>query len=117
MDEFRIHWNANFAADKDYDLAHLWTGTDHDVHQGVAYLIHDGDTGQLVRTVSELTVPARGWRQVNRILAQYAPGARQGYVQVRQTSRNNPFIAYGIINDGAAPGQRSGDGAFLPSQQ
>ena len=79
--------------------------------------IHDGDTGQLVRTVSELTVPARGWRQVNRILAQYAPGARQGYVQVRQTSGNNPFIAYGIINDGAAPGQRSGDGAFLPSQE
>jgi len=78
--------------------------------------IHDGDTGQIVRTVSGLTVPARGWRQVNRILAQYAPGTRQGYVQVRQTSGNNPFIAYGIINDGAAPGQRSSDGAFLPSQ-
>ena len=79
--------------------------------------IHDGDTGQLVRTVNELTVPARGWRQVNRILAQYAPGTRQGYLQVRQTSGNNPFIAYGVINDGAAPGQRSGDGAFLPSQE
>ena len=39
---------------------------------------HDGDTGQLVRTVNQLTVPARGWRQVNRILAQYAPGTRQG---------------------------------------
>jgi len=26
------------------------------------------------------------------------------------------FLAYGIINDGAAPGQRSSDGAFLPSQ-
>ena len=78
--------------------------------------IHDGDTGRLVSTVSDLTVPARGWRQVNRILAQYAPGTRQGYVQVRQTSGNNPFIAYGVINDGAAPGQRSGDGFFLTSQ-
>jgi len=28
-----------------------------------------------------------------------------------------PFFAYGIINDGAAPDQRSGDGAFLPSQE
>ena len=78
--------------------------------------IHDGDTGRLVRTVSEIRLPARGWRQVNGILAQVAPGTRQGYVQVRQTSGNNPFIAYGVINDGAAPGQRSGDGAFLPSQ-
>ncbi|MYC82097.1 MAG: hypothetical protein F4X19_08405, partial [Acidobacteria bacterium] len=78
--------------------------------------IHDGDTGRLVGTASDLTVPARGWRQVNRILAQYVPGTRQGYVQVRQTSGNNPFIAYGVINDGAAPGQRSGDGFFLTSQ-
>ena len=61
-------------------------------------------------------LPARRWRQINRLLAQYAPEISQGYVRVRQTSGNNPFIAYGVINDGAAPGQRSGDGAFLPSQ-
>ena len=79
--------------------------------------IHDGDTGRLVGTVSNITLSARRWRQVNRILAQYAPGTSQGYVQVRQTSGNNPFIAYGVINDGGAPGQRSGDGAFLPSQE
>ena len=79
--------------------------------------IHDGDTGLLVGTASDIMLPARGWRQINRILARYAPGTSQGYVQVRQTSGNNPFIAYGVINDGAAPGQRSGDGAFLPSQE
>ena len=27
-----------------------------------------------------------------------------------------PFYAYGVINDGGAPGQRSGDGAYLPAQ-
>ena len=37
LDEFVAHWNSNFAAGQDYDLAHLWTGTDHDIHQGVAY--------------------------------------------------------------------------------
>ena len=79
--------------------------------------IYDGDTGRLVGTASDITVPSRRWRQVNRILAQYAPGTSQGYVQVKQTSGNNPFIAYGVINDGGAPGQRSGDGAFLPSQE
>ena len=37
LDEFESYWNANYAAERDYDLAHLWTGTDHDVHRGVAY--------------------------------------------------------------------------------
>ena len=78
--------------------------------------IYDGDTGRLVGTASNITVPARRWRQANRILAQYAPGTGQGYVQVMQTSGNNPFIAYAVVNDGGAPGQRSGDGAFLLSQ-
>ena len=37
LDEFVAYWNSNFAAEQDYDLAHLWTGTDHDVPRGVAY--------------------------------------------------------------------------------
>ncbi|MXZ34832.1 MAG: hypothetical protein F4Z21_06165 [Acidobacteria bacterium] len=78
--------------------------------------IYAGDSGLLVRTVNDITLPAHRWRQINRILARYAPGTSQGYVRVRQTSGNNPFIAYGVINDGGAPGQRSGDGAFLPSR-
>ena len=37
LDEFVAYWNSNFAAEQDYDLAHLWTGTDDDVPRGVAY--------------------------------------------------------------------------------
>ena len=77
--------------------------------------IYNGETGNLVRTISR-TVPARGWHQINGILRTHARGTTQGYVQVRKLSGNNPFLAYGVINDGGAPGQRSGDGAFLPSQ-
>ena len=77
--------------------------------------IYDGDTGGLVNTVGGIGVPARGWHQINRILRDYAPGITQGYVRVRKTAGNNPFLAYGVINDGGAPGQRSGDGAYLPS--
>ena len=77
--------------------------------------IYDGETGNLVRTISR-TVPARGWHQINGILGAYARGTQQGYVQIRKLSGNNPFLAYGVINDGGAPGERSGDGAFLPSQ-
>ena len=72
--------------------------------------------GMLVNTVTGLRVPAGGWRQINSILAGYAPETRQGYVRITKISGNNPFLAYGIINDGGAPGQRSGDGAFLPAR-
>ena len=29
----------------------------------------------------------------------------------------NPFLAYGVVNDGGAPGQRSGDGAYVPARK
>ncbi len=76
--------------------------------------LYDGETGILVNTITD-TAPARGWRQINGILDNYAPGTTQGYVQIRKISGNNPFLAYGVINDGAAPGQRSGDGAYAGS--
>ena len=79
--------------------------------------IYDGATGQLVNTVTGSRVPAQGWYQINGILDRYAPGTTQGYVKIRKSSGNNPFLAYGVINDGGAPGQRSGDGAYLPARE
>ncbi len=76
--------------------------------------IYDGVTGILVTTVN-VTVASKKWYQIGAILT-YAPGTTQGYVKVRKTSGNNPFITYGVINDGAGPGQRSGDGAYIPAQ-
>ena len=32
-------------------------------------------------------------------------------------SGNNSFLAYGVVNDGGAPGERSGDGAYLPAME
>ena len=79
--------------------------------------IYDGGTRMLANTVTGLTVPAGGWYQINGILGNYAPGTTQGYVRISKISGNNPFLAYGIINDGGAPGQRSGDGAYLPPRE
>ncbi|MDE2756550.1 MAG: hypothetical protein OXI92_08395 [Acidobacteriota bacterium] len=79
--------------------------------------IYDGDSGRLVRTVTTEPLPARRWRQINAVLANYAPGTRQGYVHIRKISGNNPFLAYGVVNDGGAPGERSGDGAYLPARK
>ncbi len=77
--------------------------------------IYDGASGDEVNRVTGIRVPARGWHQINGILGNHAPGTTQGYVRVRKTAGNNPFLAYGVINDGGAPGQRSGDGAYLPA--
>ena len=79
--------------------------------------IHDGDTGGLVKTVTTEPLPARRWRQTNSILANHARGTTQGYVRIRKTSGSNPFLAYGVINDGGSPGQRSGDGAYVPARK
>lgn len=79
--------------------------------------IYDGETGYLVNYVSGITLKARNWLQFNSILAQYGQSIEQGYVGIKQLSGNNPFWAYGVINDGASPGQRSGDGAYLPARE
>ena len=79
--------------------------------------IYDGETGEMVKTVTTGAIPAGGWHQINTILGNHAPGTTQAYVRVRKLSGNNPFLAYGVVNDGGAPGERSGDGAFVPAQE
>ena len=75
--------------------------------------IYDGETGMRVNTVSGITVAARRWRQIEGILGNYAPGTTQGYVRITKVSGANSFLAYGVINDGGAPGERSGDGTYV----
>ncbi len=77
--------------------------------------IYDGDTGMLVQTVVTKPIPARGWHQINGILRSYASEIRQGYIRIEKVSGENPFLAYGVVNDGGVPGQRSGDGTYLPA--
>ena len=81
--------------------------------------IYDGETSQLVATVSnaDTTVAARQWHQINGILRNYAPGTTQGYVRIRKVSGNSPFLAYGVVNDGGTPRQRSDDGAYIPARE
>ena len=79
--------------------------------------IYDGETGLLAETVVTKPIPARGWYQINGILGSYAPETRQGYIRIEKVSGENPFLAYGVVNDGGAPGERSGDGAYLPARE
>ncbi|MBM3803009.1 MAG: hypothetical protein FJW26_11970 [Acidimicrobiia bacterium] len=77
--------------------------------------LYDGESGQKVSTVEALQVGPKRLLQIGSIFERYAPDTRQGYLRVTRTDGSNPFIAYSVINDGGRPGQRTGDGAFLPS--
>jgi hypothetical protein len=41
-------------------------------------------------------------------------GVANGWVRVTRVSGTAPWITYGVINDGANPGERTGDGAYVP---
>ena len=99
------------------NLALVNTGEVDDSQSVFAIDIYNGDTGLPVRTITGITVPARGWRQINSILRDYAEETTQGYVRIRKISGYNPFLAYGVINDGPSPGERSGDGAYIPARE
>ena len=77
--------------------------------------IFDGNTGLKAATVPAITLSSRRWTQIGAILSADAPGVTQGYARVTRLTGANPFIAYGVINDGGQVGQRTGDGAFLAS--
>ncbi len=77
--------------------------------------LYDGESGQRVATVEGLQVPPKRLLQIGSLFEKYAPATRQGYVRISRIAGTNPFIAYSVINDGASPGQRTGDGAYLSS--
>jgi len=79
--------------------------------------VFDGETGRSAGTIASFPVAAKRWRQIDRVLQAAAPNVRQGYARVTRTSGTNPFLAYAVVNDGASPGDRSGDGAFLPPER
>ncbi len=52
--------------------------------------------------------------QVNLILGD--AGIRNGWVRARRVDGTAPWLAYGVVNDGGVPGQRTGDGAYVPME-
>ena len=94
------------------NLALVNTGEVDDSEITLEIDIYDGEEDSEPRTRSVRLGPRR-WHQLNGILG----AIRQGYVEVRKISGDNPFITYGVINDGGQRGQRSGDGAFLPARE
>lgn len=76
--------------------------------------VFNGETGLPVGGLDLPPVPADGWIQINSILERF--GVTQGYVRVTaiNASYRTAFYAYGVINDGASPGEGTGDASFVP---
>jgi len=77
----------------------------------VQYEVWDGATGVKALTSAPIALPALGWVQVDRVLLGAA--VTEGYVRIRRTSAGGVFSAYGVLNDGPAPGERTGDGSYV----
>ncbi|MEO6325247.1 MAG: hypothetical protein ABIT01_04600, partial [Thermoanaerobaculia bacterium] len=72
--------------------------------------LFDGRTASGVFLSEPFALEAGAWKQFNAILP---PGIEEGFARVRRLSGSGLFLAYGVINDGASPGQGTGDGTYL----
>ncbi|MDL2717037.1 MAG: hypothetical protein PT977_04730 [Acidobacteriota bacterium] len=75
--------------------------------------VYDGDAGGIASGSAESTTLAPGqWAQLSGIVG--AKNVKNGWVKITRMAGTSPWIAYGVVNDGGGPGQRTGDGAYLP---
>ncbi|HYN43387.1 MAG TPA: S8 family serine peptidase, partial [Thermoanaerobaculia bacterium] len=77
----------------------------------VQYEVWDGATGVKAFTSSLIALPPLGWAQIDRVLLGAA--VTEGYVRIRRASVGGVFSAYGVLNDGSAAGERTGDGSYV----
>ncbi len=77
----------------------------------VQYEIRDGATGVRAMTSPSIGLPPLAWTQVDRVLLGF--GVTEGYVRIQRVSPDGAFAAYAVLNDGSAPGERTGDGSYV----
>lgn len=99
------------------NLAIVNTGETNSTTDVFTVELFDGATGLLAGRAEGISVAPMRWFQLGSVLSQFAPGVSSGYARVRRTSGTNPFVAYAVVNDGAGPGLRSGDGAFVAAER
>jgi hypothetical protein len=74
---------------------------------------YDGDAGGAAKgSPVSITLAPGQWSQQSGFLG--AQGVANGWVKVTRTAGASPWITYAVVNDGGAPGARTGDGAYIP---
>ncbi len=95
------------------NVAVVHTGTDESGPITLELQVLDGsEGGQAAGQPLSVTLNPGAWAQPARFFAN--ANVPNGYVRVRRTAGTAPWYAYGVINDGGNPGQRTGDGAYIP---
>jgi hypothetical protein len=95
------------------NVAVINTGTGQSSAVTLEVTAYDGDSGG-TRTGETWTVTLEPgqWRQQSNFLGNR--GIRNGWVRVQRTSGTGLWAAYGVVNDGGQPQQKTDDGAFVP---
>ena len=95
------------------NVAVLHTGADGSGPITLEFQVLDGsDGGRAVGPPLSLNLNPGEWAQPPGFFA--SGGVPNGYVRIRRTAGTAPWYAYGVINDGGNPGERTGDGAYVP---
>jgi hypothetical protein len=83
-----------------------------DIPVSLSVDVFDGGTGLLTGSfTTSLYRKSPDWKQFNSILGSF--GLENGYARVRSEGPGFPFLVYGVVNDGAAPGEGTSDGSYL----
>ena len=81
----------------------------------VSYLVDLYDSaagnGAPVKTLGPFSLAGGQWIQVSSVLL--AAGLTSGYAQIRPSGGTSDFVAYGVVNDGSAPGRGTSDGSYV----
>ncbi len=72
----------------------------------------DGSTGRPAGSPLTVTLEPGRWAQPDGFFAK--SGVVHGDVRIVRVSGEGPWWAYGVVNDGEAPGKGTGDGSFVP---
>ncbi len=95
------------------NVAVVHTGTDGSGPITLELQVRDGsEGGKAVGQPLSVTLNPGQWAQPAKFFA--SANGPNGYVRVRRTAGTAPWYAYGVINDGGSPGQRTDDGAYVP---
>jgi len=95
------------------NVAVLHTGAEGSGPITLELQVLDGsEGGKAVGPLLSVSLNPGAWSQPSRFFAN--GGVPNGYVRIRRTAGNAPWYAYGVINDGGNPGERTGDGAYVP---
>lgn len=75
--------------------------------------IYNGATGQFATRQTIGPLQPLQWTQLDSVLSKYVSGVTNGYARLTVIDGDGTFFAYGVINDGAAPGQGTNDGSYV----